>query len=78
MRDGLAAKGDARGAIVPRPADIELDIPAIGLVLEGDGRLVGEDCGCQETYWGKWGRGIRVCMDFEIRAPRTQDGRAER
>lgn len=57
MRDGLAAKGDARGAIVPRPADVELDIPAVGLVFEGDGRLVGEDCGLSGNVGGKVGEG---------------------
>lgn len=37
VRDGFAAEGDARGAVVPGPADVELDVSAVGLVLEGDG-----------------------------------------
>lgn len=37
VRDGLAAKGDAGGAVVPRAADVELDVLAVGGVLEGDG-----------------------------------------
>lgn len=37
VRNGLATKGDTCRAIVPRPADVKLDIPAIGLVFEGDG-----------------------------------------
>ena len=37
VRDGLATKGDAGGAVVPGAADVELDVFAVGFVFEGDG-----------------------------------------
>ncbi len=46
MRDRLAAKSDAGGAVVPGTADVELDVFAVGFVFEGDSGFVGEDWGC--------------------------------
>ena len=42
VRDRLAAKSDARGAVVPGAPDVELDVLAVGFVFEGDGGFVGE------------------------------------
>lgn len=57
MRDGFATKSDARGAVVPGAADVELDVFPVGFVFEGDGRLVGEDCDGQRGFGGERGVG---------------------
>ena len=37
VRDGFAAKSDARGAVVPGAADVKLDVFAVRLIFEADG-----------------------------------------